>query len=710
VASSSSTPPPRGRAALLRFFFGALARLLAARNLRNDRFGAVAAAVGVAVGVATVSVVAILDVNTTRIEASHAAATGPRSPSRARTLELVPVRDGVRIEPAAETQASSEDHEVLRTGIRAGSLSAFLLGALIVFFTFSAVIDRRFRELALLRSLGAVPGQVAGIFLREAALVGLSGGAIGLVASLPTAYLAASLGVTTTGHLKIDPSAMVFPWGTMLLIAFVGAAVAMAGAIHPLRAVLRVEIASALRPRFLEGATRAPTRASRLRLLAIPAFLIAYLLLRPTLRGALAPVPFHALEAVVTCVGFVAALVLVPDLVRRLGALVVRVLPVGTGAERLLTRRRIEHHGHELAWSVSGVMLVFSLLLTLHLVTHGLKREVLTWSEEALADETFVLPWYPRLRADTLTAQLPPSATVLHLSGRTPWPNALHAAPGAELVALAEANQRPELAAIARRLGPGKILLSRLMARRLKLREGDALDVESPAGRRRFEVVGVSDALGFTPMNAAHRRARTFGLLDAADYDLIAPLADPIGTFAVVANANDPEITRWRGGDPSRLITKKGIYLMPALFYKNLRLSEANSDFIIFDLLLLLTSLLAGVGIGNQLVLSVRARQRELALYRVLGMSRPQLRRLLVMEGAFIGLLGGCLATLLGAPLGYTAIGALGAVSGFEVTFALPITYPLFTVVGSTLIATLASLYPATRAAQGSAAESVHHE
>lgn len=694
-----------------RFLSGGLARLIAARNLRNDRFGAVAGVLGVAMGATMVNVVAILDVNTTRIEASFAEATGPRAQKAEATVQLAAVRGGVRV-PPPPVKAASEDAEVLRAGIRLGSLSAFLLGALIVFFTFRAVIDRRLRELALLRSLGALPAQLSAIFLREAGMIGLTGSALGFLAAIPTAYFAAGAGVTTTGHLKIDPRTMDYPWATMLLISAIGAAVAVGGALHPLRAVKRLSIGSALRPHSPEasGVTNAPARARWWRTLVLPVMVLAALLARPSAERALSPLAFHAIEALATCLAFLVALLLVPDLVRRLGGLLVRVLPAGSGAERLLTRRRVEQLGHELAWPVTGVMLVFSLLLTLHLVTHSLKREVIRWSEAALNDETFVLPWYPNLRADSLTPSLPPGAKVLLLSSRTPWPNALHAARSEDVVRFAEDTGRADLVEIARRLGPGKILLSTLMARRYQVSEGDAIEVSSPSATRRLTVAAVSDGLGFTPMNAAHRKARTYGLIDAADQDLLAPWADSLGAVAIVAHASDPEMSRWRGAEPDKLITRKGIYLMTARFYKALRLREANSDFVIFDLLLFLTSVLAAVGIANQLVLSVRARQRELTLYRVLGMSAAQVRRLVVMEGAFIGLLGGCLASLLGVPLGATAIGALRALSGFEVSFSLPPWYPLITVLGSTLVATLASLYPATRAAKSLAAASVQHE
>jgi putative ABC transport system permease protein len=696
--------------ALLALVFDAMVRLLAARNLRGDRFGTLAAITGVALGAATVSCVVILDANTTRIEAARA--QSPDTAAARETVTIVPVRRGAAVIEAPRGQrATQEDFEVLRAGIRAGSLASFLVGALIVFFTFGAVIDRRRREVALLRSLGAVPAQVAAIFVREALIIGLTGGALGFAASMPMAYLAARAGVTTTGHLKIDPASLTFPWGAMALTALVGASMALLGVYRPVRQVLRMDVSRALRPRFLgEEATRAASRR-RPALLGLSVAALGYAAARSSLRAALPAVAFHALEAGAVCLLFLAALVLVPDLVRRLGGLLVRLLPGGRGAERLLVRRRVEHLGHELAWSVSGVMLVFSLLLTLHLVTLGLKREVVGWADEALHDEVFVLPWYPKLRADLVTSALPPGERVVHLSGRTPWPNQLHAAHAADLVALAEETGRSDLAAMARRLGPGKILLSTLLARRYRVREGDALDVSGRGGARRLEIVGVTDGLGFTPMNAPHRHARSYGLIDAADEDLIAPYTDSIGAVAIVAHASHPAVVRWRGGaDPATLTKPRGIFQMPALFYKNLRLSEANSDFVIFDILLGLTSVLAALGIANQLVLSVRARQREIALYRVLGMTSREVRRLVLMEGAFIGLLGGCLAALLGVPLGYTALGALQAVSGFAVSFSLPPLYVLATVAGAVVIATAASLLPAAQAARARSAEAVHHE
>jgi putative ABC transport system permease protein len=81
-----------------------------------------------------------------------------------------------------------------------------------------------------------------------------------------------------------------------------------------------------------------------------------------------------------------------------------------------------------------------------------------------------------------------------------------------------------------------------------------------------------------------------------------------------------------------------------------------------------------------------------------------------VLEGAFIGLVGGALAVMLGVPLGFAAIGALKAVSAFQVDFHLPLRYVVFTLAGSVVVAVVSSLYPASQAARADAAESVHYE
>ena len=707
--------------------FDPLVRLLCARNLRSDRFGTLAAILGVALGTATVNVVVVLDVNTRQVEAGGWV-SNPDLDLRADTVALRGIDKGGHPTLAKDLKEEThEDYEVMRSAIRLGSLSAFLVGALIVFFTFGVVVERRKREVALLRSLGALPRQVAAIFVREAALIGLVGAALGLFAAVPMAYVAARIGITTTGRSRISIFELWFPWKRMALISAIGGAVALLGVLRPARDILRLDVAKTLRPRFMDQArsSLAAGRTGGVTLVALPFMLLVYILMRPFFRNAVPSLTFFVLEAGLVCAAFLATLVLVPNIVRRLGGLLVRLYPRGPAAERLLTQRRIEHLGHELAWSVSGVMLVFSLLLALHIATHALKREVEVWAEGAIARCMFLVPHERGAIRPELTASLPPGIAAVHFSGRTPWPNAVHAVVSRELVQWAESSGRPELVAMAKRLGPGTILLSKMMARRYHVAEGDAIELDGRGGKRRLTIIGVTDDIGYTPALGPYRNSKTYGVIDAADEPLIAPYAEPLGSFVVlVVHSQNEAGALPAGGGPAgaagatpdwRVLLAgmpgaRDVQRLSGAWFKADRVRETGRDFVIFDLILALTTVLAAVGIANQMVLSVHARQREIALYRVLGMTMSQVRRLILMEGAFIGLLGGALAVLLGIPLGYAAIGALRVVSAFEVDFDLPLSYIALTIAGSGILAFLASIHPASRAISKDSAESIHYE
>ncbi|CAN98812.1 putative ABC transporter integral membrane protein [Sorangium cellulosum So ce56] len=703
---------------LLRALFQPLVRILALRNLRADRFGAMAAVLGVALGTATVNVVLILDVGTRAVEA-RSAVTNPDLPVFTdQTITLRGLRpDGQPIDAEDAQEETHEDYEIMRSAIRLGSLSAFLVGALIVFFTFNVAVERRRREIALLRSAGALPPQVAAVFVLEALLLGAFGAALGLLGSIPLAYLAAKAGITTTGRARIPLNAIVLPWSAMLLVCGTGALTALLGVLRPVRDALRLDIARALRPRFVEGGAEQRRRMRGVTLLALPFMVLVYGLLRPFFQESVPLFAFFVLEAGLACAAFLAAIVFVPDLVARLGALAVRLAPRRWAAERLLLRRRVEHSGHELAWSVGGVMMVFALLLALHIATAALKQEVTAWAGRALAPYAFLYPDEPLGHAERLLPRLPERLVAARFSSRTPWPNVAYAVPADELLALAEATGREESIALARRFGPGKALVSTMMARRFGVGPGDQLEVGGRAGTRRLEVVGITDELGYVHAAGAYRNLRTYAVIDASDFPVISPYATAIGHTIALA---DPQTgaAAARGGSATppwaELLADvpraRDVRMQTGVEIEAIRRKATGRDFVIFDMILGFTTVLAAIGVANQMVLALHARRRELALHRVLGMTAGQVRRMVLMEGALVGALGGALAVLLGIPLGSAALGALRTVSTFEVEFHIPPEYGLFTALGATAVALLASLYPARSAGRSNAAESVHYE
>ncbi|HEX6241256.1 MAG TPA: FtsX-like permease family protein [Polyangiales bacterium] len=687
-----------------------LARFLAPKNLRTDRFATFCMVLGIALGTATVNVVLTLDENTRLAEAASWVTNPDLAPDVAGTVSLAPARTRTSPPNAGEDihEETHEDYQVMRSVIRLGSLSAFLVGALIVFFSLAVVVEHRFREVALLRSLGATPRQVASIFVREAAWVGAIGAVMGFLMAVPMSYVAAWLGITTTGRSRLD--GLVMPWFQMFWVSLLGGATALLGVAPPVRRILKMNASQALRPRMLEAARgRAfEQRTSGIILVAVPFAALVYGLLRPLLHEVLPSLFFVALEAVLAVMALLALLLFVPGLTRGFGALLVRAFLYGPAAARLLLARRVRRQGDDLAWSVGGIMLVFALLLALHLSTHALKNEVTRFGDEALVDHAFVFTDGRALPGEVLAA-IPPEIVVTRYSSRTPEPNPISAVSRSDLLEFARASQRPDLLAIAQRFREDSVILSRLMARRLGVAAGDRVELSSPGGVRLLQVAGVTDGLGFVPMLTTYRSSKTYAVVEAGSFPLLEPFSQPIGSALVLSRKPGAADVNWNQLAHD-LPKSDGVYAYSGVSYLVHRWFETNRDFFIFDMILFLTTLLAAVGVANQLVLAVHARRGEIALLRVLGMTAAQVQKMLWLEGAFVGLLGGTLAVVLGVPLGYTSLAALNAVSAFEVEFHLPVRYVILTIGAAVAVALLAALYPARRAARARSAESIHYE
>ncbi|MBM6621123.1 ABC transporter permease [Micrococcaceae bacterium RIT802] len=136
---------------------------------------------------------------------------------------------------------------------------------------------------------------------------------------------------------------------------------------------------------------------------------------------------------------------------------------------------------------------------------------------------------------------------------------------------------------------------------------------------------------------------------------------------------------------------------------------------VIDTLLLVVSGLLAVavfialIGVANTLSLSVLERTRESALLRALGLTRGQLRGMLALEAVLIA----GVAALLGIVLGttYGVLGAQSAVGSFAtVTLSLPWGQLLLVLGVSVLAALAASIVPARRAARLSPVEGLATE
>jgi putative ABC transport system permease protein len=114
--------------------------------------------------------------------------------------------------------------------------------------------------------------------------------------------------------------------------------------------------------------------------------------------------------------------------------------------------------------------------------------------------------------------------------------------------------------------------------------------------------------------------------------------------------------------------------------------------------LLALAIIIALMGIGNTLALSIFERTRELGVLRAVGMTRRQLRSTIRWESVIIALQGTVLGLVIGVFFGWALVRAL-ADEGLN-TLTLPATSLAVVVVLAALAGVVAAILPARRAAR----------
>ena len=140
------------------------------------------------------------------------------------------------------------------------------------------------------------------------------------------------------------------------------------------------------------------------------------------------------------------------------------------------------------------------------------------------------------------------------------------------------------------------------------------------------------------------------------------------------------------------------------------RVREIDRDFLIFDFIMLMTIVLAAVGVTNALLIQVHSRDREFSVLTTIGISRLQIAKLLLIEGAIIGLIGALLALILGHLLGMISVAFLGRFTLFEYRFVFSAGASLWIFALAVSTCCAAAMYPAVVAARPSTAEALHYE
>ncbi|MFV2022091.1 FtsX-like permease family protein [Micromonospora sp. LOL_023] len=550
---------------------------------------------------------------------------------------------------------------------------ALLAAMLVVANTFHVVIVARVRQIALLRLVGGHRSQASRMVLAEAAIVGSIGGLAGAAAGVGLGYLGATNLDIAGGGLRVSPIALV---GCVA----VGMVATMVAAWSPARRATRIPPV-----RALQTAEEPPSGSVRIgRRLVVGSILTALGAVVLAAAAVGAALPLALVGGLLLAAGLLTCL---PPLIALLLSPVARVLAsLGVAAD--LAGTSLSQNARRTASAAMAVVVGAALITSLAVAAT-------TGRATVAADLEARYPVAASLRTDgsaisteTVQAlarvpQVTTSATVGTVTARFPdggraTPRLL-AAPPEHLAPQA----RPE----------GTVLLPATYLTALGLTEGDPITVA--VGERELRLTAHASRLADTT-------GQLLGVVTPATLAAYQVTTTPTAAWGVAAAGFDRDAL---AADVNAVAARDARVQVGGGVTEGGDIANVLSILLGLSLaMLLVTVVIALLGIANLLGLSVIERVREMALLRALGTSRGRLRLMLSVEAVAITTLGTLTGILIGAPVGLAGVAAAVGRTA-EPVIRLPWGQLALVLAVAVLTGVLASVAPARRAARVAPAE-----
>ncbi|MGW1072054.1 ABC transporter permease [Streptomyces sp. NPDC002537] len=611
--------------------------------------------------------------------------------------------------PADWAEATTGSAQATQQGILVGTLIrgyeklpllfagvSLFIGSFLIVNTFTMLVTRRTREIALLRAIGASRRQVVRSVLLEAFLVGLAASAAGFplglgIASVLPDVLSTGTDTLPQGPLVIGPLPVVAALG-------VGVGVTVLAAWLPSRGAAKVAPVEAMR-----SAGQPPSAArSRVRGVAGLALLVLGGGLLISLTGAKDASEENLQSALLGCAVLIAAMIVLAPL---LAAPVIRLTGRLTGRFGItghLAQQNALRDPRRTAATASALMISTALVAGLAVIGESTGQALDRQAAAGLGAD------YVISTRSTMTGIDP--AAVQRVAG-TPGVRTATAVTDSALFigggvrdisgvdpdTVGTVMKLDFVSGSVKDLGPGRIAVSSALAREHGVSAGGRINAR--IGRNpdfgKYTVVAVykdnpvaHDALGartevqrnsFMPHSVQRMLVRTdSGAISRTTEDR---LRAAVGNNPLLKVQDRQELVREAAGTMGNLLT---------LMYGFLAIGVV----------------IASLGIVNTLAMSVAERTREIGVLRAIGMDRAGIRRMIRLESVAVAAFGTLLG-LAGGLFSAWAVGALANGAMAQYSLVLPWGTLLLVCLVSLAIGAVAAAVPARRAAALSPLEAV---
>ena len=584
--------------------------------------------------------------------------------------------------------------------------AALLVGAFIIFNTFSITVAQRTREFALLRALGSTRRQIVAAVAGEALILGLVASALGLLGGLGFAralgglFGAAGFGIPLAG-MELAPR-------TIAVSLAVGVGVTLIAALVPALRATRVAPVQAL-------AGTAPSSQRARRLAPWIAAIVSAGGLALLLSGLFGDGPATARMASMAggaVLVFVGIALTARHIVRPVAALAGWPIERAFHTPGRLARENAMRNPGRTATTSSALMVGLGLVVFVAVFAAGMKATVndafdrLLTSDLIVTNESFeplpnhageAIAGVPGIRA--LTPQFvdpvqvngdPLDANVDILNGVEP----AQLAPVYSFEWL-KGGTDELLVRLSKSLAPAA-LVEEQFAKTHGIELGEDFIVQTATGAR-VHVKAIGEYRDPMLMQGA--------VVDQQTFARISSIEDPFTYLIRISDRTDPAAVRHAVTDA--LAEFPAAQVQTTQEYRDEIGAQLDQSVYMLYALLAMSVVISLFGIANSLFLSIHERTREFGLLRAIGATRAQVRRVVRYESVITAVIGGLLGIAIGLLFGYLMTAAL---ADLGLTFSVPVAQLAGFLVLAVIVGVLAAVAPARRGARVDVLDALHQE
>jgi putative ABC transport system permease protein len=593
--------------------------------------------------------------------------------------------------PASATQLAKGTMTEVQWGLSLASAFAVVLAFIIIVNTFLMNVSERRPQIAILRAVGATRRQIVGMMLREALLLGILGTLLGCGLGLAGGY---PLMVAVT-RLYVDaPPPVVFSPLPFLLALVLGPALSLLAAAVPAWLTTRVAPLEAMQP---DAARDGPGVPRWMPISGVGLLMVVACLLVASVRGWLP----SWLSIVLGALAVALFVLIIPVLMRPLVAIVGGLLrPLGPQHMRLAQRQVVRRPVRN-ALTTGVVYVAMSIGIGLGSIITTTVGDVRAWYRQTLQGDFFLRTAFPN--NTTGESVLAPDALEEEV-GRIPgvtsvdtmrFFNTRVAGRAVVVVSRAFPDPQPPIALyradpreVRRRLLEGEVVIGTRLAQQLHVEAGDQIEVDtSRQGKQKVRVaaLAIDYMVGGEIMYIYRATAEKLFGIQGANTVVVMARPDRLSAVhdALAEIARRDQLMLHSFADLGRMLNRMMGGVIGGLWA-----------------ILALGFVVAAFGIANTLTMSVLEQTRELALLRVVAMTRRQVRRLVLSQAAIIGLIGLGLGIFSGLSTAYAISLSMMPLLGYPLDFPWHPWLVLACLGFGLALVLIAALAPAARAAR----------